>query len=72
MEIDLAQVVRERGDLSNQLTVMGRKRDAVSEELTRAKQKLEQCNETNGRINRNLEELVKECQDKQVRNVNLP
>lgn len=64
--MELNQATRERNDLSNQLTVMGRKRDASNEELVRCKQKLEQVNETNARINRNLEELVKECEDKQV------
>lgn len=65
-EMELNQVTRERNDLSNQLTVMGRKRDALNEELMRCRQKLEQANETGTRINRNLEELVKECEDKQV------
>lgn len=31
----------------------------------RLRQKLEQANETNARINRNLEDLVKECEEKQ-------
>lgn len=52
--------------MSNQLTVLGRKRDAINEEVMRLKQKLEQANETNARVNRNLEELVKECEEKQV------
>ncbi|XP_045461010.1 rootletin [Harmonia axyridis] len=65
IEMELNQVTRERNDLSNQLTVLGRKKDAVNEEVMRLKQKLEQASETNGRVNRNLEELVKECEEKQ-------
>lgn len=64
--MELNQVTRERNDLSNQLTVMGRKRDSLNEEVMRCRQKLEQANETNARINRTLEELVKECEEKQV------
>lgn len=33
----------------------------------RLQQRLEQANETNSRLNRTLEELVKECEEKQVR-----
>ncbi|XP_066156628.1 rootletin isoform X1 [Euwallacea fornicatus] len=65
IEMELNQAIRERNDLSNQLTVMGRKRDALNEEVMRCRQKLEQAGETNSRINRNLEELVKECEEKQ-------
>ncbi|CAH1181054.1 unnamed protein product [Phyllotreta striolata] len=65
IEIELNQVMRDRNDLSNQLSVQGRKRDALNEELVRCRQKLEQANETNARINRTLEDLVKECEDKQ-------
>lgn len=64
--MELGQVIRERSNLSNQLTVMARKKEALNEELMRTRQKFEQCNETNSRINRNLEELVKECEEKQV------
>lgn len=63
--MELNQVIRERGDLSNQLTALGRKKEALNEELMRTRQKLEQATETNSRINRNLEELVKECEEKQ-------
>ncbi|XP_060523589.1 rootletin isoform X2 [Cylas formicarius] len=65
IEMELTQVTRERNDLSNQLTVLGRKKDAVHDDLVRCKQKLEQATETNGRINRTLEDLVKECEEKQ-------
>ncbi|KAJ8974640.1 hypothetical protein NQ317_019874, partial [Molorchus minor] len=65
IEMEHNQVARERNDLSNQLTVLGRKKDALNEELNRCRQRLEQANETNSRVNRNLEELVKECEEKQ-------
>lgn len=66
VEMELAQIIRERSDLSNQLTVLGRKRDAMNDELLRTRQRLEQASDTNARVNRNLEELVKECEEKQV------
>ena len=64
--MELAQVARERGDLSNQLSVLARKKEALNEELMRCKQKLEQSAETNSRINRDLEDLIKEKEEKQV------
>ncbi|XP_033338435.2 ciliary rootlet coiled-coil, rootletin isoform X2 [Megalopta genalis] len=65
-EIELAQVTRERGDLSNQLSVLARKKETLNEELMRLRQRLEQANEMNGRINRNLEDLIKDNEEKQV------
>lgn len=64
--MELSQVMRERGDLSNQLSVLARKKEGLNDELTRVRQRLEQANETNARINRNLEDLVKDCEEKQV------
>lgn len=69
IEIELAQVTRERGDFNNQLSVLARKKETLNEELMRLKQRLEQANEMNGRINRNLEDLVKDNEEKQV-NIN--
>lgn len=66
VELELAQLARERGDLSNQLSIMARKKEGLNEELMRIRQRLEQANETNSRINRNLEDLVKDCEEKQV------
>ncbi|CAD6231744.1 GSCOCG00001565001-RA-CDS [Cotesia congregata] len=66
VEIELGQVMRERSDLSNQLSILARKKESLNEELMRTKQRLEQSNEMNARINRNLEELVKDNEEKQV------
>lgn len=66
VEMDLAQVLRDRGDLSNQLTAITGKKEAINEELMRLQQRLEQSNETNCRLNRSLEELMKENEDKIV------
>lgn len=63
--MELTQIARERGDLSNQLTALARKKESLNEELMRVRQKLEQANETNARINRNLEDLVRESEEKQ-------
>lgn len=65
--MELAQVCRERSDLSTQLCSLGRKKDSLGEEIMRLQQRLEQSTETNNRLNRTLEELVKECEEKQVR-----
>lgn len=66
-EIELAQVTRERGDLSNQLSILARKKETLNEDLMRVRQRLEQASEMNGRINRNLEDLVKDNEEKQVK-----
>ncbi|XP_016981444.1 rootletin [Drosophila rhopaloa] len=63
---DLACVTRDRGDIHNQLTAMCRKKEALNEELMRTRQRLEQTTETNSRLNRNLEEMVKDVEEKQV------
>lgn len=67
VEIELGQVARERGDLSNQLSVLTRKKETLNEELIRLKQRLEQSNEINARINRNLEELIKDKEETKVK-----
>lgn len=65
--MELGQVSRERGDLSGQLTTLARKKEALNEELMRVRQRLEQASETNGRLNRDLEDLLKDKEEKQVR-----
>lgn len=60
------QVVRDRSDISNQLTATNRKKEQICEEMSRIRQRLEQSNEMNNRLNRNLEELVKEGEEKMV------
>ncbi|EDW81196.1 uncharacterized protein Dwil_GK11156 [Drosophila willistoni] len=63
---DLACVTRDRGDIHNQLTAMCRKKETLNEELMRTRQRLEQTTETNSRLNRNLEDMVKDVEEKQV------
>lgn len=46
---------------------MVRKKDTLNEEIIRLQQRLEQANETIGRINRALEDHVKDGEEKQVR-----
>jgi chromosome segregation ATPase len=67
VELELGQVSRERGDLSNQLSSLAQKKEALNEEVMRIRQRLEQANETNARLNRDLEDLVKEKEEKQVK-----
>jgi rootletin len=67
VELELGQVSRERGDLSNQLSSLARKKDALNEEIMRIRQRWEQANETNARLNRDLEDLVKDKEEKQVK-----
>lgn len=66
VEQELGGVVRERSDLSNQLTLVTRKKEAMNEEIMRMRQRFEQANEMNSRLNRNLEELVKDGEEKQI------
>lgn len=66
VEMELAQTLRDRGDLANQLTAISCKKEQINEELMRLQQRLEQSNETNCRLNRSLEELMKENEDKIV------
>lgn len=69
VEMELGQITRERNDLSNQLSVLARKKETLNEDLMRHKQKLEQSNEMNARINRNLKDLVKDNEEKQARTI---
>ena len=69
VELELGQVSRERGDLSNQLSSLARKKEALNEELMRLRQRLEQANDTNVRLNRDLEDLVKDKEEKQVKRI---
>lgn len=66
IELDLNQLLRERSDLTNQLTCMANKRDQLGEELTRIQQRLEQSNEMNSRLNRNIEDLTRENGEKGI------
>ncbi|XP_032593531.1 rootletin isoform X2 [Drosophila grimshawi] len=63
---DLACMTREKCDIHNQLTAMCRKKEALNEELMRTRQRLEQTTETNSRLNRNIEDMVKDVEEKQV------
>lgn len=53
--------------MRNELSALSRKRETLNEEILRLRQRLEQATETNARINRNLEDLVKSNEEKQVR-----
>ncbi|XP_026492988.2 rootletin [Vanessa tameamea] len=66
VELELRQVMRERGELSSQLTAMARKKDALNEEIIRLQQRLEQANETIGRLNRSLDDHVKDAEERQI------
>ncbi|XP_017860567.1 PREDICTED: rootletin [Drosophila arizonae] len=63
---DLACMTREKCDVHNQLTAMCRKKETINEELMRTRQRLEQTTETNSRLNRNIEDMVKDVEEKQV------
>jgi regulator of replication initiation timing len=63
----LGQVSKERGDLSKQLSSLARKKETLNEELMRVRQRLEQASETNARLNRDTEDLMKDKEGKQVK-----
>lgn len=64
--MELANVSQERNELGEQLTSTQRKKDVLNEELMRLRHRIEQVSETNARVNKHLEDLVKECEEKQV------
>lgn len=66
VELDFSQLLRERSDLTNQLTAINNKKDQLGEELMRIQQRLEQSNEMNARLNRSLEGLMKENEEKLI------
>lgn len=66
IELELSQILRERSDLSNQLTALISKKEQMNEEMMRLQQRLEQANEMNCRLNRTLEGLTKENEDKLI------
>lgn len=66
VEMELGQVMRERGDIANQLVAMTGKKEQINEELMRLQQRLKQSLECNERLNRNVEALMKENEDKLI------
>lgn len=66
LEVELSNVSQERNDLGEQLTNTQRKKDVLNDELMRLRHRIEQVSETNSRVNKHLEDLVKECEEKQV------
>ncbi len=66
LEVELSNVTQERNDFSDQLLNVQRKKDVLTEELMRLRHRIEQVGETNARVNKHLEDLVKECEEKQV------
>lgn len=61
----LCQVQKEKGETCNKLTVVNRKNDTLNAELLRFKQKMEQVTQINNRLNKNIEELIKQNESKQ-------
>lgn len=66
LDVELTTVTQERNELSDQLMDAQRKKDILNEELIRLRHRIEQVGETNSRVNKHLEDLVKECEEKQV------
>lgn len=66
LEAELSNISQERNDLGEQLTNTQRKKDVLNDELMRLRHRIEQVSETNSRVNKHLEDLVKECEEKQV------
>ena len=59
-------ITQERNELNEQLLNAERKTDSLNEELMRLRYRIEQVGEANARVNKHLEDLVKECEEKQV------
>lgn len=61
----LCQVQKEKGETCNKLTVVNRKNDFLNTELLRFKQRIEQATQINNRLNKNIEDLIKQNESKQ-------
>lgn len=61
----ICQVQKEKGEACNKLTVVNRKNDSLNAELLRFKQRIEQATQINNRLNKNIEELIKQNETKQ-------
>jgi len=66
LEAELNAITQERNELNEQLLNAERKTDSLNEELMRLRYRIEQVGEANARVNKHLEDLVKECEEKQV------
>ncbi|KAG8232603.1 hypothetical protein J437_LFUL010724, partial [Ladona fulva] len=66
VELELAQVSRERSELSGQVVALGRIRETLVEEAARTRQRLDQAAETNTRLNREIEALMRTQEERGV------
>jgi rootletin len=66
VNIELSQVARDRTELAKQIPILARQKEELNEELHRVKQRLEQASETNARLNREIEVIVKDKEETQV------
>lgn len=67
VNIELSQVARDRTELAKQIPILARQKEELNEELHRVKQRLEQASETNARLNREMEVIVKDKEETQVK-----
>lgn len=63
----LCESKRGKEDASNNLTAVMRKNDFLNTELLRLKQRIEQATQINNRLNKNIEELIKQNEQKQLK-----
>jgi rootletin len=66
VNIELSQVARDRTELAKQIPILARQKEELNEEVHRVKQRLEQASETNARLNREMEVIVKDREETQV------
>jgi len=66
VNIELSQVARDRTELAKQIPILARQKEELNEEVHRVKQRLEQALETNARLNREMEVIVKDREETQV------
>lgn len=65
MEDLICQIQNEKEEACNKLSVVNRKNDFINTELLRFKQRIEQGTQINNRLNKNIEELIKQNEAKQ-------
>lgn len=67
MEIELEELLKDRSHLEDQLVNEKHKKQSLNEELMRLNQKIDHTIESNSRLNSQLQSIVKESEEKQVK-----
>lgn len=67
MENELEELLKDRSHLEDQLVNEKHKKQSLNEELMRMNQKIDHTMDSNSRLNGQLQNIIKESEDKQVK-----